>query len=194
MLKLFPWAACGKLKLKLINNLDKFVDSSLTLCFTPHLLWSLTKLVKTAEEFLPDSVLLDLSTQLRKKEEISQFLPFQAPLVIDPFSSSNSYWLRLSHFRFWELGLETIRLRVLKTWLVRNVGCTPGAVNVLIGWAFLWLSLDVALDLGRVGAFAHSLGTLLRIQQVFHYCQEYLPFVSTETWQDIRKKSFFNLK
>ena len=57
----------------------------------PHLLWSLTKLVKTAEEFLPDSVLLDLSTQLRKKEEISQFLPFQAPLVIDPFSSSNSY-------------------------------------------------------------------------------------------------------
>lgn len=74
-----------------MNNLDKFVDSSLTLCFKPHLLWSLTKLVKMAEEFLPDSVLLDLSTQLRKKEEISQFLPFQAPLVIDPFSSSNSY-------------------------------------------------------------------------------------------------------
>lgn len=171
-----------------MNNLDKFVDSSLTLCFKPHLLWSLTKLVKMAEEFLPDSVLLDLSTQLRKRKSHSFFPSKPHWLLILSLPATATDFL--SHFRFWELGLETIRLRVLKTWPVRNVGCTPGAVNVLIGWAFLWLSLDVALDLGRVGAFAHSLGTLLRIQQVFHYCQEYLPFVSTETWQDIRKNLF----
>lgn len=29
-----------------MNNLDKFIDTRLTLCFKPHLFWSLTKLVR----------------------------------------------------------------------------------------------------------------------------------------------------
>ena len=50
----------------------------------------------------------------------------------------------------------------------------PLAASVLLtvasaqgNYVFLWLPLDVALDLGRVGSFAHSLGTPLESNRLF---------------------------
>lgn len=153
-----------------MNNLDKFVDTRLTLCFKPHLLWNLTKLVRLPKNsYLTQFSWISVPSWERKRKSHRFFLSKTHWLLILSLPATAT---DLSHFGSWELDLGTIRLRVLKAQPDRNVGCTPCAVSVLIGWAFLWLSLVVPLDLGRVGPFAHSLGTLLRIQQVFPYCQD----------------------
>lgn len=56
----------------------------------------------------------------------------------------------------------------LRTWPGGNVGCTLFLAGILltmanssVGCLNLWLSLGVALDLGKTISFAVSLGTLI---------------------------------
>ena len=142
---------------------------------------------KTARSLRKGRILTSLSSpeslcsgQVREEGKILHcpFLSKSRRLGLCPLSAKDSYCpSSLSHFVSWELGLAAVRLEAPKVRPDRNVGCAPFVASNLLccqlseqlclSLSFLWLSLGVALDPGRVVSFACFWGTPLASMGLF---------------------------
>lgn len=116
-------------------------------------------------------------------------LPFQDPLVVDPFCPRDSYCLLVSFYalRTW-LGKYQVGGPHIKP--DRNMGCTPFAASVLPIAASpqencLSPSFSVIFGSGS-GSWESSIfcilfGDTTCVQQIVQHCQEYSLFVWAET-------------